>query len=208
LHNTIYIIDYPGFGKSKYKKENQTILDYANTIKKWMEKEHIKNPTIIAHSFGGRITTLLSGYYKIPIKQLILMDIASIRPKRTLYSRVKTYTYKILKRMFKRNKKIQEKLFSHFASTDYATLPISLRKTFQNIVNVDLTKFLKEIEPKTLIIWGEKDTATPLKDAYKIKKEIKDSELIVYESASHYSYLDYPYLTLRIIEEFLKEKET
>lgn len=204
-NHTVYILDYPGFGKSKIKKENQTIYDYAKAIKKWMKKEKIENPTMIAHSFGGRITTLLSGYYKIPIKKLILIDIASIRPKRTLKSKIKTITYKVLKKLFQKKKKIQKKLFQYFASTDYATLPNNLKKTFQNIINEDLTKYLKEIKTKTLIIWGQKDDATPLKDAYKIRKEITQSELIVYKSASHYSYLDYPYLTLRILEEFIKE---
>lgn len=200
---TIYILDYPEFGKSILKKQNQTIYDYASTIRSFIKNNKINNPTIIAHSFGGRITTLLCGYYKVKIKRLILIDIATIKPKKTIIQKLKTLTFKILKRIY-----MPEKLFKFFASSDYATLPINLRTTFKNIINEDLTPYLKYINQKTLIIWGQNDKSTPLKDAYKIRKEIKNSELIIYKSASHYSYLDYPYLTLRIIEEYLKEKET
>ena len=201
-NNTVYIIDYPEFGKSKLKLENQTIYDYTNSIYKLIKKEKIKNPTIIAHSFGGRITTLLSAKLNLKIKQLILIDIASIKPKKTITQIIKKYLFKILKHIY-----MPKWLFSYFASTDYANLNPKLRSTFKNIVNEDLTKYLKNIKEKTLIIWGDNDNATPIKDAYKIRKEIKKSELIIYKSASHYSYLDYPYLTLKIIEEFLKEKE-
>ncbi len=199
---TIYILDYPEFGKSILKKQNQTIYDYTKTIRSLIKKEKINNPTIIAHSFGGRITTLLSTKYKVKIKRLILIDIASIKPKKNIIQKLKLYLFKLLKHIY-----MPKWLFNLFASTDYANLPINLRSTFKNIVNEDLTNYLKYINQKTLIIWGQNDTTTPLKDAYIIRKEIKNSELIIYKSASHFSYLDYPYLTLKIIEEFLKEKE-
>ena len=66
--------------------------------------------------------------------------------------------------------------------------------------------YLKSIESETLIIWGEKDIDTPLKDAYKINKLIKDSALIIYPNAPHFSYLTYPELTNKIIKSYLTEK--
>ena len=83
-NHTIYIFDYPGFGNSPIPKKTLTIYNYAEIIKTFIEKNNITNPTIIAHSFGGRITTLLSGYYKLKINKLILIDIASIKPKKTI----------------------------------------------------------------------------------------------------------------------------
>ena len=79
-----------------------------------------------------------------------------------------------------------------------------MRETFKNIVNEDLKKYLKKINNETLILWGEIDKDTPLKDAYKIKKEIKNSALIILKNATHYSYLNYPILVNNIIYEFIK----
>ena len=205
----IYIFDYPALGKSPIPKKTLTIYDYTELIIEFMKKLNIKNPIIIAHSFGGRITTLLSGYYKIPIKKLILIDIAGIKPKKTLKRYIKEKTYKTLKKLIKLlpkkvHKKTQEKLFKFFASSDYNNLPIQMRETFKNIVNEDLKKYLKKINNETLILWGEIDKDTPLKDAYKIKKEIKNSALIILKNATHYSYLNYPILVNNIIYEFIK----
>ena len=79
-----------------------------------------------------------------------------------------------------------------------------MQKTFKNIVNEDLTKYLSNIKSETLILWGEKDLSTPLKDAKLLEKKINNSALIVLKNASHFSYLNYIYLTNKIIDEFIK----
>ena len=44
----------------------------------------------------------------------------------------------------------------------------------------------------------------PIKE---MQKKIKNSALIIYPNATHYSYLEYPILTYNIIEKFLLEKD-
>ena len=207
---TIYTLDYPGFGKSPIPTKDLTIYNYADLIINFLKDNKIINPIIIAHSFGGRITSLLTGYYKINISKLILFDIASIKPKKSIKTKLKEKIYKTLKhiiKIFPNKEKLQNKLINYFGSTDYKSLPPTMHKTFINIINEDLTKYLKNITSETLLIWGEKDQDTPLKDAYKINNLIKESALIIYPNASHYSYLDYPILTNNIINEFIKEKD-
>lgn len=207
---TIYILDYPGLGKSPIPNKDLTIYDYTELIINFMKELNINNPIIIAHSFGGRITSLLTGHYKLKIDKIILIDIAGIKPKKTLKQLIKQTTYKTLKKIIKlfpklKQESLNQKLLKVFASTDYKSLPPSMQKTFKNIINEDLTKYFSNIESETLIIWGEKDFDTPLKDAKKINKLIKNSALITYKNATHYSYLQYPYLTNNIIYEFIKE---
>ncbi len=209
---TIYIIDYPGLGNSPLPSKDLTIYDYTNIIRDFMKKFKIINPIIIAHSFGGRLTTLLSGYYKETIEKLILIDIATIKPKKTLFQKIKQKTYKILKKLLKilpslTREKYHQKLIKIFGSSDYQALPTVMQQTFKNIVNEDLIDYLSNIETETLIIWGKKDQDTPLKDAIKINNLITDSALIVFPEASHYSYLQYPILTNKIIYEFIKDKD-
>ena len=205
--NTIYIIDYPGLGNSPIPKHTLTIYDYTELVIEFTKQLHIINPTIIAHSFGGRIATLLCGYYKRSVNKLILIDIAGIKKKTTL----KTNIYKLLKLLAKllppkHRQKYKHKLFNHFASTDYLNLPPTMHETFKNIVKEDLTKYYKKIKEETILIWGELDKDTPLKDGKKIKKLIKNSALITYQYAYHFSYLTYPLLTVNIIKEFTKKE--
>jgi pimeloyl-ACP methyl ester carboxylesterase len=54
------------------------------------------------------------------------------------------------------------------------------------------------------MIWGEKDTATPLSDGHLMEKLIPGSGLVVLKNAGHYSFLDDPYTFRRVLYSFLK----
>lgn len=207
---TIYIIDYPGFGNSPIPEKELTIYDYTNLVRDFLEEMQIKNPIIIAHSFGGRITTLLTGYYKEKIDKIIMIDAASIKPRKRIKALIKQTTYKALKKLTNFLPKLKQeyyrqKLLRIFGSIDYQNLPNNMHKTFKNIVNENLLYYLKNIESEVLLIWGKLDKETPLKDGHKMNNLIKNSALIIYPKGNHFSYLQYPYLTNKIIYEFIKE---
>ncbi len=210
LKYTVYILDYPGFGKSIFPEKDLTIYDYTNIVRDFMAQEQIKNPIIICHSFGGRIATLLAGYYKDLIKKIIMIDVAGIKRRKKIMQLLKQTIYKFLKKLKifvpKRKRNIYlKRLFRKFASTDYKALDQNMYQTFKNIISEDLKYYYKEINVPTLLLWGEKDKDTPLKDGYYINKKIKNSNLIIYPKVTHYSYLAYPTLTNQIIESFIKE---
>ena len=208
----IYIIDYPGLGKSPIPTNTLNIYNYAELINEFTKIKNIANPIIIAHSFGGRIISTISSMYNYKINKLILIDVAGIKPKNTLKKYIKEKQYKIKKKLIKllpkRKQEIyKQKLFQKYASSDYYLLPPTMRETFKNIINEDLTNHFKAIKTETLIIWGENDQDTPLKDGIKINKLIKESALITLKNATHYSYLQYPLLVNKIIYEFIKKDQ-
>lgn len=208
---TIYIIDYPGFGNSPFPSHDLTIYNYANMIRDFLYDKKITNPIIIAHSFGGRIATLLSGYYKEQIDKLIFIDTAGIKRRKKLYIWLKEKIYKILKQMkkilpLKLKEPYHQKLLQIFGSNDYKVLPKQMYQTFKNVIKEDLKYYLPYIEQETLLLWGEKDKDTPLKDGKLLRKKIKKSALIIFPGATHFSYLEYPLLTYKIIEKFLLPK--
>lgn len=211
---TVYIIDYPGFGLSIFPDNDLTIYDYTNIIRDFMESENIENPIVIAHSFGGRIASILSGYYKENIKKLVLIDSAGIKPRKNILKIIKTYTYKLLKwiryLLPRRKRNIYlKKLLNIFGSSDYKALDKKMYTTFKNIVNHDLKYCFKNINCPTLLIWGEKDKDTKLRDGKLMNKYIKDSKLVTFPDAGHFSYLNYPAKTNQLLIDFIeKEKKT
>lgn len=92
-------------------------------------------------------------------------------------------------------------------SSDYKNLSGTMRGTFIKVVNEDLKKFMPSIQAPTLLIWGELDTATPLKDAKIMNKLIPDSGLVVLKGCGHYSFLDNYYDFIIILNNFLKEDQ-
>ena len=208
---TIYIVDYPYFGNSPLPNKELTIYDYAETFSNFINELGIINPIIIAHSFGGRITSLLIGKYNLKVDKIILIDVAGIKRRKKLKVFLKEKIYKIIKRLIKilpkkKQLRIQKQLLQKFASEDYMNLPIIMKKSFQNIIKVNLKKYYKKITSETLIIWGEKDIDTPLKDAKLLNKIIKNSGLIIFKNTNHYSYLYNEELNIKILNIFLNNK--
>ena len=188
----IYIFDYPGFGKSPFPNKDLDIYDYSNLICSFITDNNIKNPNIIAHSFGGRISIILTGLYKVKIDKLVLIDIAGIRRK-NIKRTLKTIIYKLRKKLvvLKKNKlKYLNNLRKQYSSTDYNNLNKNMYITFKNIINIDLRKYIKNIKNKTLIIWGKQDMDTPVKDGCYLNRKIKNSKIIIYNKASHFVYLE------------------
>ena len=82
-----------------------------------------------------------------------------------------------------------------------------MKKTFQNIISINLKKYYQKISYKTLILWGEKDTSTPLKDAYLLKKIISNSILKTYENTNHFPYLEKEKEVLQDMDHFIKKED-
>jgi pimeloyl-ACP methyl ester carboxylesterase len=204
---TIYIFDYPGFGNSTFPNIDLTLDDYAKYIFNFIKKNKINNSYIICHSFGCRISILLIAKYRVIVDKLIIIGGAGIRRK-SIKRYLKSLKYKFLKKISyflpsKKKEKYLKKLFNKFASNDYKDLNQNMKNTFKNIINVDLRKYLKYISCPTLLIWGENDTSTPLKDGILMNKKIPNSGLITIKKGTHFVYLEYPFYIIRIIFSFL-----
>ena len=206
---TIYIIDFPGFGKTKFPSRDLTIYDYANLIKDFISYNSISNYAIISHSFGTRISLILCGMLNSLNDKLIIIDGAGIKEKKKLHDKIKTIIYKILKKLKillprKIKNKYLNKLNSIFGSTDYNNLDNKMKNTFIKVVNEDLTYLLRNIKQETLLIWGENDLDTPLESGKIMEQLLDNGTLITLKNTGHFSYLENPVLVNKIIFEFLK----
>lgn len=206
----VYSVDVIGFGKSDLPDSPLSTNDFGDFLKKLVEQLKIENPILIGHSNGGRIIINAVGRNLINPKKIILIDSAGIKPKRTIKYYIKVYTFKFFKnilKIFPKNEKfnkIRENLIKKFSSADYKNSPEVLRKTMSKIVNEDQQYLMKNIKCPTLLVWGEKDTATPIEDAKKIEKLIPDCGLVTIKNAGHFSYLDNLYQCRIVLQEFLK----
>lgn len=209
-YKVIYL-DFPGFGKSDIPKKSLNGEDYKNIILKLIDFLKLKEYSIIGHSFGGRVGIRIAVERKNDLKGLILIDSAGIRDKKSLKQRIREKSFKILKRLFlkatkgKTRDKIISSLQNLFGSKDYKSVNGVMRETLVKIVNEDLLPLLKEIETKTLIIWGEFDKELPLRHGLIMKENIKNSNLVVIKNGGHFPYLDNLPKVISEIKNFLGE---
>ena len=205
----VYSIDLPGFGKSDALKKSFNVDDYVDIVIEFIKNIGIKKLCLVGHSYGGRIIIKINNRQGLPfeIKQNVFVDSAGIKqnPKKTF----RTYMYKFLKNIYMlmpiskdiKEQKLEE-LKNKFGSSDYRNAKGFLRDTLVKSVNEDLSSEIKNINKKTLLIWGEKDTATPIKDAEFFKQNIKDSELHTINNAGHFPFVDDPFVYEKIIKDY------
>lgn len=192
----VYAIDFPGFGRSEKPKKVYGVYDYARITKKFIDEIGMKEVILIGHSFGGRVSIVLSSQYKDLIQKMVLVDSAGLIPKRGPKYYLKVYSFKTLRFLYNifffwiDEKERMEKFYRKFGSTDYQDASGIMRKILVKVVNEDLEPHLKDIEASTLLIWGEKDISTPVYMGEIMEKKIKDSGLVILQGAGHYSYLD------------------
>ena len=196
----ITIIDLPGFGKSSEPTYGYTVYDYFEIVDELLRKLKIKNPIMIGHSFGGRISIIYAA--KKGVEKLVLLASPFKRS-------VKKNTFKIKLLKFLKKVPVVKELESYMktkiGSRDYRNATPIMRSILVNTVNEDLTEYLKQIESPTLLIWGDLDTEAPLEDAKYAETIMKDAGLIIYQGATHYAYLERINEVINGLNVFLKE---
>lgn len=208
----VWTVDFPGFGLSEAPREPWSVYDYADNFARFCEAEGIRNPVLVGHSFGGRVAILHASHHTVG--KLILIDAAGVKPSHGVGYYCKVYSYKLLKRVLPvvvgraRAEQILEKRRRKSGSDDYNALSGVMRATFVKIVNEDLCRYMPQIKAPTLLLWGECDTATPVADAKRMESLIADAGLVVFDGVGHFSFLEEPLRTERIIENFLDKEKT
>ncbi len=209
---TVIQFDFPGFGGSDEPREPWNVDAYADFFCELMENLGIKKATLIGHSYGGRVIIKLAARESIPfeIKNIVLIDSAGIMPKRSFAQKMKIKRYKVLKKIL--NMKLVYALFPELiddwrnrqGSADYRNASDMMKKCMVMAVNEDLTDLLPKIKQETLLIWGDKDTATPIGDAKVMDEMIPDSGLAVIPGTGHFSFLENPGVFAGIMKSYFK----
>jgi len=198
----ITVIDLPGHGKSEEPKTEYNIYDYYEIVKKLLDKLNIKNPILIGHSFGGRISIVYAAKEKVD--KLVLL--AAPFKKSTKSDTLKVKVLKLLKKVPVINK-LAPYMKTKIGSRDYKAASPTMRQILVNTVNEDLEQYLKNIRVPTLLIWGTNDREASIEDAKYAEDIMDNAGLVIYEGCTHYAYLERIYQTIRVLRSFLEEEK-
>lgn len=188
-------ISFPPYFTSQKSHQSLAMDDYLEIMLSILKLHNISEIDIICHSFGFRLTLMLSST-KIKINSLIITGGAGINLKKNLFNLL-NLNAQIIENKTKIKKGLPLK------KTDYTTLDETDKKTFKNVIHKDTTPYLK-FDCKTLLFWGENDTATPKKIAKYLHRKITDSRLIIVKS-DHFAYLNFKNEFLTRCLKFYKE---
>ena len=211
----VMMIDFPGHGESGRPPEPWGVPEFAECLMHLLEETGFLPCDVIAHSFGCRVATWIAAEHPDAFPKMIFTGAAGIRPKPSAEAQARTEKYKKLKSRAEMLKKIpmlrgaaesmEEKLRQKYGSEDYKRLDEEMRKTFVKVISQDLTECYSRIRSSTLLIWGDRDTETPIWMGQEMEKRIADCALIPLEGGTHFAYLEQAGRFNTIAAQFLKE---
>ena len=190
-------IDCPGtvWGVQEYVNY---VKDKIENIEKELPSEVNLKPILLAHSFGGQIATLLIAQHPNLISRLVLCGAAVIRPKRII-RKIILLPLVIVGRILRKNKitktitlKIRKNIYKLIGGHDYINASDIKLEIFKKITKEDLSEEAATIIPLTIILWGKKDTYTPLRQGYKLAKLIPNNKLYIQDEGKHGLHITHP----------------
>lgn len=202
-------VNFPGCGNSDTMENPWNLEDYCNFVLKFMKAVNLENPIMIGHSHGGRVILKMAAEKMVNPPKIVLLDSAGLIPPKTFKQKFRAKSFKTIKNVLtlplikNHSQGLLEKARRHYGSADYNAAPEVLRKTLVSLVNTDLRDIIGNIKCPTLLIWGDKDTATPISDAKIIESLIPDAGLCVLEGCGHYSFCEKPYQAHAILNSFI-----
>lgn len=195
-NHRVTIVDLPGFGLSEEPDYAYNVYDYVDLLEELFRELKIKNPSLIGHSFGGRLSIIYAS--KNDVNRLVLFGSPCVRHEQKSFKQTVLKTLKKIKIL----EPLSEVAKKFIGSTDYKNAKGVMREILVKTVNEDLSECAKKIKCPTLLIWGENDEAVPLEEARELDNLIDDSALIILPG-THYCYLENLRQVENIINNFL-----
>jgi pimeloyl-ACP methyl ester carboxylesterase len=223
----VIALDLPGFGLSPMPREEITISRYGRWVDALCKQLELGRVDLVGNSMGGYIAAEVAIQFRERVDRLILVSAAGItsadlahRPILTL-GRIATAmaTWGAA-----RHRQIASRPKSrHMALSFVARYPSLLKADFayegffkgtgkpgfddalRACLDYDFRDRLPDIRRPTLIVWGEKDSIIPVRDAHEFERLIRDSRKVVMEETGHIAMAERPGAFNDLMMEFLAE---
>lgn len=188
-------IDFLGFGGSRCLTSAFSVDDYAAWTKEVLTQLGVQNPHVVAHSFGCRVAVKLASWDSAYFDKMLLTGAAGVILKRGFRYHAKVKAYRLVKKIAP---KFAER---HFGSEEYRSLSPVMKESYKKIVNEDLRVCARKIENEVLLVQGERDTVTPIKQVNAYLVCLKRGKLLTMPGG-HFAFAEYPTAFNLIAEEF------
>lgn len=187
---SLYNIDFPGFGESDEPDETWGVPDYRDFLADFIQENGIENPVLIGHSFGCRVAIRYAAE-KGPVKKMVLTGAAGLRLHPPKDSRLKKKIYAAGKKFLTatHNEMVLERFQELHGSEDYQNAAGVMRTTFVKVVNDDVRPLLPKVTCPVLLVFGDKDTATPIEEGRIMEAEMPDAGLAVFQGDDHWAFI-------------------
>lgn len=205
-HNRIILIDLPGFANSPSPQTKLSPTYYARVLHFVKNYFSLKPITIVGHSMGGAVSLRYAASYPDDVSQLALIDVAGILQrtafvKHSATDRLSTISDSTsplinyvagIKNLG--NKIIEKSLLLPDPTTWLGKSKLAWGMTLQDYPNINAALSLVEEDfsaaifqqsKPVSILWGTEDLIAPVRTAYLLSANLKNSDLTFIKGAGH-----------------------
>jgi pimeloyl-ACP methyl ester carboxylesterase len=223
-HFRTVALDLKGFGFSERADGDYSLGAQAALVREVMDRLDIETASVLGHSMGGAVAMRLALAYPQRVERLILASSASdLELGRRIWGAAFIGRLLPLVAPFTlHNRRFRElSLKSGYCDPDRCTedviegymLPGRVRGNLRALGNTmahwrqDPPLHPADITQSTLILWGEGDRWLPPSRGERLHRLIPDSRFELVAGGGHLFLEEQPEAALRLIEEFLLERE-
>lgn len=216
-------MDLPGFGLTGHLPLNQyeivNDIDFLNAFTKTL---NISQAHFVGSSLGGRIAWEYSLQYPRQVQSLTLISALGYPQeswppsihlaKQPITGKIMEYiTPKFmfengLKEIYFDPKHIDAALVDRYYDlTTYKSNRSGFTRRVKASLDEDSRK-IANISVPTLILWGQEDRYFPVENAYKFRRDIEKSTIVVYDNVGHLPMEEEPELSVKEFMRFISNK--
>lgn len=210
---SVVAVDLPGFGGTDRPPDRWGIRDYAGWVEAAMQLFPHQHPILIGHSFGGSIAIVLAGSKPNAVRGLILVAAGHLTPR----TPVKLSVFRALaafgKRLLGDPARISiarhaQRFLYRLAGAHDGLRAGPMQPIFRRVIEERVNEDLPRITAPTIVIWGDRDQETPMRDAGEIVSKVSGAELRVLPGLGHAPHREQPAQFASALEHALRDLQT
>ncbi len=221
----VWAIDLIGFGfSSRVKTPTYSMKMFARSIREFMDAQAIARASIVGHSLGGAVALEFAHDFPERVDKLVLIAPATyllqFRPELKLARRLPAVPRALIGWTMT-NRRARERALrdalgdpAHFDPEELARRlrATRVKGTADALVAMlgsphgsDLPRDLEKITAPTLILWGARDRAVPLRHGKHHARALPNAQFAIIENAGHIPQFEYPEIVNNLMLEFLNK---
>jgi pimeloyl-ACP methyl ester carboxylesterase len=228
LDRRVVAMDLPGFGLSPEPAvDDISIPGYGRCVNALCNKLGFGRVNLVGNSMGGYVAAEVAIQFPKRVGRLVLVSAAGISSAETLQAPILTFgrvATALATNTVARHRKLASRPVTRHASLALVARHPRLLKpdlayegffkgtgkggfddALRAALGYDFRDRLPDVKVPTLIVWGEKDSIIPVRDADEFERLIEDSRKIVMRDTGHIPMAERPVTFNDVLVDFLAE---
>jgi pimeloyl-ACP methyl ester carboxylesterase len=224
----VLALDLPGFGLTPEPADGEiSIPGYGRCVDSFCDKLGLGQVALVGNSMGGYVTAETAIQFPERVSRLTLVSAAGISSADTFQAPILTFgriATALATNTAARHRRLAARpITRHMSLALVARHPRLLKADlayegfykgagkggFDNALRAsldyDFRDRLPDVKVPTLIVWGEKDSIIPVRDADEFERLIEDSRKVVMKDTGHIPMAERPNVFNDLLLEFLAE---